>query len=106
MNTKRSENSLIIALEGRIDTTNASQIETEISAAISENPNLTPVFDADSLTYISSAGLRFFVNPRVKNFLSSMSQRKFLKFLILLALQISSMFRKSSVKSALKAVSF
>jgi uncharacterized protein (TIGR02172 family) len=58
MNTKCTENSLIIALEGRIDTTNASQVESEISAVISENPNLTPVFDADSLAYISSAGLR------------------------------------------------
>lgn len=58
MNTKCTENSIIIALEGRIDTTNATQVENEIADIISGNPNLTPVFDADSLAYISSAGLR------------------------------------------------
>ena len=58
MKTTTTENALVIALEGRIDTTNAPQTETEITAAIAEHPGLTPEFDAANLAYISSAGLR------------------------------------------------
>lgn len=58
MNKKLTKNAVIISLEGRIDTTNAPQIEAEITAIIAENPALTPEFDADTLAYISSAGLR------------------------------------------------
>ena len=47
-----------IFLEGRIDTNNASAVENEIAEITGENPNLAPEFDASSLEYISSAGLR------------------------------------------------
>ncbi|MBQ7158367.1 MAG: phosphotransferase [Treponema sp.] len=47
-----------IFLEGRIDTNNSAKIEQEISDIMGANPGLTPEFDASSLEYISSAGLR------------------------------------------------
>ncbi len=58
MQTSRTKDKIIISLEGRIDTGNASQTENEISSVLAENPSLTPEFDAASLEYISSAGLR------------------------------------------------
>lgn len=115
MNTKCTENSIIIALEGRIDTTNAPQVESEISAVISENPNLTPVFDADSLAYISSAGLRvlmkFCKSTGKKLSVTNVSKEIFeifdtTGFTNILALRTSLTCRKSFVKSALKAASF
>ena len=58
MNTKIQKDRIVIALEGRIDTTNAAQVEADISALLAEHPDLTPAFDAGNLSYISSAGLR------------------------------------------------
>ena len=48
----------IIKLSGRIDSNNAGIVESEISSQLAENPAETPAFDAENLTYISSAGLR------------------------------------------------
>ena len=47
---------LAVALEGRLDTTTAPQLETEIKEGLSGVENL--VFDFAKLEYISSAGLR------------------------------------------------
>ena len=58
MNTKIQKDRIVIALEGRIDTTNAAQVEADISALLAEHPDLTPAFDGEKLAYISSAGLR------------------------------------------------
>ncbi len=58
MKTAVENEKLVIFLSGRIDTTNAPQLEAEITALTAQNASLTPVFDADALTYISSAGLR------------------------------------------------
>nr|MBQ5604974.1 STAS domain-containing protein [Bacteroidales bacterium] len=49
---------LYIALEGRIDATNAAEAEEKIFAIKNENPDKHTVIDADKLEYISSAGLR------------------------------------------------
>ncbi len=49
---------IVIFLEGRIDTTNAAQVESDIFAQIEADKSLTPLFDAENLEYISSAGLR------------------------------------------------
>ena len=49
---------LYIALEGRMDASNAVQVEEQIFAIKNENPDKHPVIDADGLAYISSAGLR------------------------------------------------
>ena len=58
MNSRIENERLVIELVGRIDTSNASQVESEIESIISANKGLTPAFDAEKLEYISSIGLR------------------------------------------------
>lgn len=52
------EQILYIDLNGRIDASNANEVEEKIFKIKEENPNLHVVLDADHLEYISSAGLR------------------------------------------------
>ena len=47
---------LNIALEGRLDTTTAPQLEAELKQSVSDNERL--IFDFTKLEYLSSAGLR------------------------------------------------
>ena len=58
MNSKIENDRIVLELTGRIDTSNASQVDSEITNLLSANPVLTPLFDAEKLEYISSAGLR------------------------------------------------
>ncbi len=58
MKSTVNNGSITIYLERRIDTTNASPVENDIAQITGANPNLVPEFDASSLEYISSAGLR------------------------------------------------
>lgn len=53
-----------IALEGRIDASNAAQAEEKIFSIKNENPGKHTVVDADNLEYISSAGLRVILKLR------------------------------------------
>ena len=55
---------LYIAIEGRIDASNAAQAEERIFSIKNENPNKHTVIDADNLEYISSAGLRVILRLR------------------------------------------
>ena len=55
---------LYIALEGRIDASNAPQAEAKIFSIKNENPGKHTVVDADNLEYISSAGLRVILKLR------------------------------------------
>ena len=55
---------LYIALEGRIDASNAPQAEEKIFAIKNDNPGKHTVIDAESLEYISSAGLRVILRLR------------------------------------------
>ena len=55
---------LYIALEGRIDATNAAEAEEKIFNIKNENPEKHTVIDADKLEYISSAGLRVILRLR------------------------------------------
>ena len=57
MNISKNQNgsALTIALEGRLDTTTAPQLEAELKSALSGTTEL--VFDFAKLDYISSAGL-------------------------------------------------
>ena len=55
---------LYIAIEGRIDASNAAQAEEKIFAIKNDNPNKHSVIDADNLEYISSAGLRVILKLR------------------------------------------
>ncbi len=58
--TKRLENrKLTVAVEGRLDTLTAPELEKELSTALEGVGDL--VFDLADLAYISSAGLRVLV---------------------------------------------
>ena len=51
-----NEKNLVVALEGRLDTTTAPQLEEELKTGLEGVTNL--VIDLSKLEYISSAGLR------------------------------------------------
>ena len=55
---------LYIAIEGRIDASNAAVAEEKIFQIKSENPGKHVVVDAEKLEYISSAGLRVILRLR------------------------------------------
>ncbi len=55
---------LTLCLTGRVDASNAAEVEKEISAARAANPGMRPVIDAENLEYISSAGLRILLRLR------------------------------------------
>ena len=55
---------LYIAIEGRVDATNAAQTEEKIFNIKNANPGMHTVIDADHLEYISSAGLRVILKLR------------------------------------------
>ena len=57
---QRINDSLTIALEGRLDSTNAPQLEAEIKDALVGVTEL--VFDLEKLEYMSSAGLRIMLS--------------------------------------------
>ena len=58
------KNILYIAVEGRIDASNAAQAEEKIFNIKNDNPGNHTVIDADKLEYISSAGLRVILRLR------------------------------------------
>ena len=55
---------LYIAIEGRIDASNAAEAEEKIFSIKNDNPGMHTVVDADQLEYISSAGLRVILRLR------------------------------------------
>ena len=55
---------LYIAIEGRIDASNAGDVEEQIFAIKRQNEGAHTVIDADDLEYISSAGLRVILKLR------------------------------------------
>ena len=55
---------LYIAIEGRIDASNAAEVEKKIFDIKNENPGKHTVLDAEQLEYISSAGLRVILRLR------------------------------------------
>ena len=58
----QKDNELNIALQGRLDTTTAPQLEEELRTALSGIEKL--VFDLKELAYISSAGLRVLLSAQ------------------------------------------
>ena len=61
--TKNAENAaLTVALEGRLDTTTAPQLENELAASLDGVTELT--LDFEKLEYISSAGLRILLSAQ------------------------------------------
>ena len=61
---RTDKNILYIALEGRVDASNAQKVEDEIFAIKKENEGKHTVIDADHLEYVSSAGLRVILKLR------------------------------------------
>ena len=55
---------LYISLDGRIDASNSADVEKEIAEIRKANPGMHTVLDADTLEYISSAGLRIMLRLR------------------------------------------
>ena len=55
---------LYIAIEGRIDVSNATEAEEKIFNIKNDNPGKHTVIDADKLEYLSSAGLRVILRLR------------------------------------------
>jgi anti-sigma B factor antagonist len=62
INKTGSGNELTIALEGRLDTTTAPQLDDELKAALNGIEKLE--FDFEKLEYISSAGLRVLLSAQ------------------------------------------
>lgn len=56
INKTQNETTLILDLEGRLDTTTAPQLEAELKASINNITEL--IMDFSALEYLSSAGLR------------------------------------------------
>ncbi len=62
INKKENGDSLALELEGRLDTTSAPQLESELKASIDGITAL--IFDLEKLEYISSAGLRVLLSAQ------------------------------------------
>lgn len=66
ISTEKDDNSCIVKLNGRIDSTNAADAEAMITGAI-DGSSGELVLDAQNLTYISSAGLRVILRLKKAN---------------------------------------
>lgn len=66
MDYKYENDTLTIALEGRISSLNAEETEKGIFEIMDSNPHSSLVLDAEKLEYISSAGLRIILKVRKK----------------------------------------
>ena len=62
INKTQAGNTLTVALEGRLDTATAPQLEGELRAAVKGIEELA--FDLSQLDYISSAGLRVLLSAQ------------------------------------------
>ena len=62
INNQKEGTQLVIALEGRLDTTSAPQLDEAVKASIAGVENL--VMDFTALEYISSAGLRVLLSTQ------------------------------------------
>ena len=60
----KDASTLTVALEGRLDTTTAPQLETDLASELDDITEL--VFDMSKLDYISSAGLRVLLSAQKK----------------------------------------
>ena len=61
---RTDKNILYINIDGRIDATNAPEVDEKINEVIKANEGMHTVLDADNLEYISSAGLRVLLRLR------------------------------------------
>ena len=56
INIERNDKELIVALDGRLDTLSAPELEDRLETELDDTERL--IFDMSGLRYISSAGLR------------------------------------------------
>jgi len=56
INKERENNTLVVSVAGRLDTSTAPELETALKGELSEGLDL--VFDFANLEYISSSGIR------------------------------------------------
>ncbi len=66
MKITKENDVLILFLEGEIDANNAPALQQEIDECLAANPGKKIAFDAERLTYISSAGLRMLLATQKK----------------------------------------
>ena len=66
MKTSMNGNQLVLCLEGTLDSSNAELLNQEIQAVLSEHPGTPFCIDADNLLYVSSSGLRMFLQLQKK----------------------------------------
>ena len=62
INKKQEGSTLTVALEGRLDTVTAPQLEGDLRSSVNGVTEL--VFDLDKLDYVSSAGLRVLLSAQ------------------------------------------
>ena len=67
INGEKTDNTLKIALDGRIDSTNAADVEKQLDDIVNENSFEELIIDAQKLEYISSAGLRIILRLKKNN---------------------------------------
>ena len=67
MKSRKDNDVLTLFLQGRIDSSNAAEIEAELNEIISQNAAKALILDAEELEYISSAGLRIILRLRKQN---------------------------------------
>ena len=63
----KTDDTLKIVLDGRIDSTNAADVEKQIDEIVNDNSFENLVLDAEKLAYISSAGLRIILRLKKAN---------------------------------------
>lgn len=66
MEYKINNTTLVIFLEGQLSSANADQVTTEIEEIRANNAHDSLIIDLGKITYVSSAGLRLFLNLRKK----------------------------------------
>ena len=64
MRSEIRNGALVIFPEGRVDSSNASEVESEIEKIRAANPAEELILDLEALDYISSAGLRVILRLR------------------------------------------
>lgn len=63
----KDDDTLVVCLSGRVDASNAPEVEKQIAAVRTAVSGIPVVIDAENLEYISSAGLRILLRLRKKN---------------------------------------
>ncbi len=66
MKFEEEKNVITIFLEGEVNAQNTAELQKEIDDIIAAHPGAEVIFDADKLSFISSAGLRMLLSTQKK----------------------------------------